>query len=59
LLEDATIRPLDPPEFRDVVAVVAAPRDDLIRRFVGDLKRLGIPDSRVSNLPLQPVCAGT
>lgn len=58
-LEDATIRPLDPPEFRDVVAVVAAPHDELIRRFVSDLKQFGIPDSRVSSLRLHPALAGT
>ena len=44
------IRPLDPPELREVVVVVAAPHDDLVRRFVGDLKRRGLPDSRVSHL---------
>jgi DNA-binding transcriptional LysR family regulator len=45
-----TIRSLDPPELRDVVAIVAAPHDDLLRRFVRDLKRRGLPDSRVSDL---------
>jgi hypothetical protein len=44
------IRPLDPPVLREVVVVVAAPHDDLVRRFVGDLKRRGLPDSRVSHL---------
>ena len=33
-LPDGTIRSLDPPELRDVVAIVAAPHDDLLRRFV-------------------------
>jgi DNA-binding transcriptional LysR family regulator len=42
-----TIRSLDPPELRDVIAVVAAPHDDLLRRFVSDLKRRGLPDSRL------------
>jgi DNA-binding transcriptional LysR family regulator len=42
-----TIRSLDPAELRDVVAVVAAPHDDLLRRFVSDLKRRGLPDSRM------------
>jgi len=45
-----TIRPLDPPELRDVVAIVAAPHDDLLRRFVRDLKRRGLPDSRTAHL---------
>jgi DNA-binding transcriptional LysR family regulator len=42
----ATIRSLDPPELRDVVVIVAAPHDDLLRRFVHDLKRRGLPDAR-------------
>jgi DNA-binding transcriptional LysR family regulator len=45
-----TIRSLDPPELRDVIVVVAAPHDDLLRRFVSDLKRRGLPDSRLSRL---------
>jgi DNA-binding transcriptional LysR family regulator len=45
-----TIRSLDPPELRDVVAIVAAPHDDLLRRFVRDLKRRDLPGSRVSDL---------
>jgi DNA-binding transcriptional LysR family regulator len=49
-LPDATIRSLDPPELRDVVVVVAAPHDGLLRRFVADLKRRGLPDSRVCDL---------
>jgi DNA-binding transcriptional LysR family regulator len=47
---DGTIKPLDPPELRDVIAIVAAPHDDLLRRFVRDLKRRGLPDSRVTHL---------
>jgi DNA-binding transcriptional LysR family regulator len=42
-----TIRSLDPVELRDVVVIVAAPHDDLLRRFVGDLKRRGLPISRL------------
>jgi len=42
-----TIRSVDPPELRDVVVIVAAPHDDLLRRFVSDLKRRGLPDSRL------------
>jgi DNA-binding transcriptional LysR family regulator len=45
-----TIRSLDPPELRDVVVIVAAPHDDLLRRFVRDLKRRALPDSRMSHL---------
>ncbi len=41
-----TIRPFDPPEWRDVIVVVAAPHDELLRRFVADLKRRGVPDWR-------------
>jgi DNA-binding transcriptional LysR family regulator len=49
-LPGGTIRSLDPPELRDVVAIVAAPHDDLLRRFVRDLKRRGLPVSRVAHL---------
>jgi DNA-binding transcriptional LysR family regulator len=49
-LPGGTIRSLEPPELRDVVAIVAAPHDDLLRRFVGDLKRRGLPRSRVAHL---------
>ena len=45
-----TIRSIDPVELRDVVVVVAAPHDDLLRRFVADLKRRGLPDSRMAHL---------
>ena len=40
-----TVRSLDPPEPRDVIVTVAAPHDDLLRRFVGDLKQRGLPQS--------------
>jgi DNA-binding transcriptional LysR family regulator len=49
-LPGATIRSLDPPELRDVVVIVAAPHDDLLGRFVADLKRRGLPDSRLPHL---------
>jgi DNA-binding transcriptional LysR family regulator len=49
-LPGATIRSLDPPELRDVVAIVAAPHDELLRRFAGDLKQRGLPDSRTTRL---------
>ncbi len=42
-----TIRSVDPPELRDVIVIVAAPHDNLLRRFVSDLKRRGLPDSRL------------
>jgi DNA-binding transcriptional LysR family regulator len=42
-----TIRSFDPVEVRDVVVVVAAPHDALLRRFVADLKRRGLPVSRL------------
>jgi len=45
-----TIRSVDPSELRDVIVVVGAPHDDLLRRFVTDLKRRGLPDSRMSPL---------
>ena len=45
---DGTIRPFDPPETRDVIVVVAAPHDDLVRSFVSDLKRRGLPDWRAA-----------
>jgi DNA-binding transcriptional LysR family regulator len=47
---DGTIRSIDPRELRDVVVVVAAPHDDLLRRFVADLKRHGLPGSRMEHL---------
>lgn len=51
-LSGATIRSLDPPQARDIVVIVAAPHDALLRLFVRDLKRHGLPDSRV----LEPSC---
>ena len=54
-----TIRSVDPPELRDVIAIVAAPHDDLLRRFVGDLKRRGLPDSRVPHLSRLVPLSGT
>jgi DNA-binding transcriptional LysR family regulator len=51
-----TIRALDPPELRDVVVIVAAPHDDLLRRFVRELKQRGLPDSRMPHLgQLEPL----
>ena len=46
-LPAATIRSFDPPELRDVVTIVAAPHDDLLRRFAGDLRQRGLPGARV------------
>jgi DNA-binding transcriptional LysR family regulator len=42
-----TVRSLDPPELRDVIVILAAPHDDLLRRFARDLRRRGLPDSRM------------
>jgi len=42
---DGTVKSLDPPELRDVVAIVAAPHDELLRRFVADLRLAGLPES--------------
>jgi DNA-binding transcriptional LysR family regulator len=42
MLLGETVRPLDPPELRDIIALVAAPNDALIRQFVADLKRHGL-----------------
>jgi DNA-binding transcriptional LysR family regulator len=49
---DGVIRSFDPPELRDVIVIVAAPHDDLVRRFVSDIKRRGLPVARVSQLSL-------
>ena len=38
---DGTVRSFDPPELRDVVAVVAAPHDELVAPFVGNPKKRG------------------
>jgi DNA-binding transcriptional LysR family regulator len=54
-----TIRSVDPPELRDVVVIVAAPHDDLLRRFVGDLKQRGLPDSRMPRLSQPGTWSGT
>jgi DNA-binding transcriptional LysR family regulator len=43
----AAIRSLDPPELRDLVVTLAAPHDDLLRRFTTDLRRRGLPRARV------------
>jgi hypothetical protein len=52
-LPGATIRSPDPPVLRDVIVTVAAPHDELLRRFTGDLIRRGLPESRLpeSRLP--------
>jgi DNA-binding transcriptional LysR family regulator len=46
---EATVRSLDPPALRDVVVILAAPHDGLLRRFVRDLERRGLPSSRLEN----------
>ena len=45
-----TIRSIDPVELREVVVVVAAPHDELLQRFVSDLKGRGLPASRMAHL---------
>ena len=57
-LPGGTIRSLDPAELREVVVVVAAPHDDLLRRFVSDLKRRGLPASRISDLSQRGLRSG-
>jgi DNA-binding transcriptional LysR family regulator len=54
---DATVRPFDPPALRDVIVVVAAPHDALVRRFVADLRHRGLPMPRISPLPSWPALA--
>ncbi len=39
---EVVVRSLDPPELREVIAVVAAPHDDLVARFVAHLKKRGL-----------------
>jgi DNA-binding transcriptional LysR family regulator len=41
---DGTIRPIHPQILRDVIATVAAPADELSRRFIDDLRQRGLPD---------------
>jgi DNA-binding transcriptional LysR family regulator len=45
-MPDGIVRSFDPPELREVIVIVAAPHDDLVRRFVTALKQRGLPDSR-------------
>jgi DNA-binding transcriptional LysR family regulator len=47
-LPDGAARSLDPVELRDVIVTVAAPHDDLLRRFVSDLTQRGLPGSRLA-----------
>ena len=51
---DATVRPFDPRALRDIIVVVAAPHDALVRRFVTDLRQRGLPITRVGRLPDAP-----
>lgn len=41
---EGTVRPLRPQILRDVIATIAAPADELSRRFVDDLSKRGLPD---------------
>jgi DNA-binding transcriptional LysR family regulator len=42
--EGGTVRPLRPQILRDVIATIAAPGDELSRKFVDDLRNRGLPD---------------
>jgi DNA-binding transcriptional LysR family regulator len=44
-LTSGVVRPLHPRVHRDVIAIVAAPADQLTRRFVDDLHRHGVPET--------------
>lgn len=46
-----TVRSLHPPESRDVIIVVAVPHEDLVWRFVPDLKQRGLPSTHVARFP--------
>jgi len=48
---DGVVRSFDPPELRDVVVIVAAPHDELVRRFVADVKKRGLPVERRTEEP--------
>jgi DNA-binding transcriptional LysR family regulator len=48
---DATVRSFDPPELRGVLVVVAAPHDELVARFVADLKGRGLPGTGLAAVP--------
>nr|WP_296066729.1 LysR family transcriptional regulator [uncultured Actinoplanes sp.] len=41
---DGTVRPLDPPIRRDIIATMAMPAGTLGRQFVTELRRRGLPD---------------
>jgi LysR substrate binding domain len=56
---EATVRPFDPPALRDVVVVVAAPHDALVRRFVADLKERGLPLPCISPLADAPAISAS
>jgi DNA-binding transcriptional LysR family regulator len=47
-LSGGAIRSLDPVMARDVVVIVGSPHDALVRRFVADILRRGLPNSMVS-----------
>ncbi|HEY6497070.1 MAG TPA: LysR family transcriptional regulator [Trebonia sp.] len=56
-MPDGIVRSFDPPELRDIIVIVAAPHDDLVRRFVAALKQRGLPRPRVSQLRRPPLLA--
>jgi DNA-binding transcriptional LysR family regulator len=47
---NVTIRSFDPVELRDVIVVVANPQDELVSRFVGDLRGRGLPPSQLDTV---------
>jgi DNA-binding transcriptional LysR family regulator len=49
-VREATVRSLDPPEFRDVVVIVAAPHDELLLRFTADLRQRGLPHTGIADI---------
>jgi DNA-binding transcriptional LysR family regulator len=48
---DVIVRPFDPPALRDVIVIVAAPHDELVRRFVADVKGRGLPGLPGARVP--------
>lgn len=45
---NVTIRSFEPAELREVIVIVANPHDQLVHRFVADLRRRGLPTSRLA-----------
>jgi len=49
-LVGATVRSFDPVELREVIVIVAAPHDELLLRFLPDLKQRGLPGARLDQV---------